>query len=153
MKMGYEVKIMIGEIGTSASKLLREKNPKVESDGEIWYPHAKDENGDFIKTGKNETYFMIAAEIDMCKIGSSHLFKALNKNTSDVSEYYWYGYDGNMRISEDRYGDKAEVATIEDCITALKKDVKESDYRRFEWALALLESMKDSEMKVLWFGH
>lgn len=150
--MGYEVKIMIGETGTSANKMLRESKLKIE-DGEAWYPYAKDDNGNFIKTDMVETYFMITAEINLCKIGDSHLFKSLKLNKDKLREYYWYGYDGNMRISEDRYGEKADLATIEDCITALKKDVKESDYRRFKWALSLLESMKDSNMKVLWFGY
>jgi len=151
--MGYEVKIMIGEVGMSANKMLREDKLKIESDGEAWYPYVRDEDDNFIKTDMIETYFMITAEIDLCKVGGSNLFKALKQNKDKLREYYWYGYDGNMRISEDRYGEKAELATIEDCIIALKKDVKESDYRRFKWALALLESMKDSEMKVLWFGH
>ncbi len=152
--MGYEVKIMIGEVGSPTDKLLREQKPKVEANGEVWHPYAKDADDNYVKTGKLETYFMIAVEIDMCKIGGSHLFKALNKNTSDINEYYWYGYDGNTRISEDRYGDKPEVTSILECITALKKDIKESEhYRRFDWALALLESMKDSDMQVLWFGH
>ena len=74
-----------------------------------------------------ETYFMITAESDLCKIGDSHLCKALKLNKDKLREYYWYGYDGNIRISEDRYEDKAELATIEDCITALKKDIKETN--------------------------
>lgn len=150
--MGYEIKIMIGEVGHPSNKILRESELKIE-DGEAWYPYVRDENNNFVKTDIIESYFMIAAEIDLCKIGDSHLCKALKLNNDKLREYYWYGYDGNMRISDDRYEDKPELATIEDCITALKKDIKESDYRRFQWALALLESMKDSNMKVLWFGH
>ncbi len=152
--MGYEVKIMIGDTGMTTRKMLREENAKVESNGEVWYPYIKDVEGNYIETDKLETFFMISAEIEVGKIGGSHLFKALKKNTSKTNEYYWYGYDGNMQISEDRYGDKPELTSIQDCIAALKKDIKEdSGYHRFNWALSLLESMKDSGMKVIWFGH
>lgn len=150
--MGYEVKILIGLPGMVSKKIERSTVGEIDGDS-VYYPYVKDGNGVLVKTDVDETYFMIAAEIDLCKVGDSNLFKALEVNKDKKREYYWYGMDGNVRISDDRYGDKPELASLEDCIEALKKDVAESDYRRFKWALALLESMKGSEMKVLWFGH
>jgi len=40
-------------------------------------------------------------------------------------------------------------------VEALKKDAKDDDYRRFKWALALLEAMKDDSerLSVLLYGH
>ena len=114
----------------------------------------KNEDGEFVYTDIEETYFQIYAEIDMCKIGSSHLMKVLTVNKDPLKEIYWFGYDGNTRIHEDRYGDKPNETSIDDCIEALKLDVQEDDYRRFKWALALLESMKEEkDLSVIWFGH
>lgn len=151
--MGYEVKLIIGYEGTTGDKFSRSSVPEVDGNS-LYYPYLKDENNDFIKTGIKETYFMVCATIDMCKIGNSHLYKALKVNHDKTHEWYWY--DGDKDVRDDCYGDKPLPATIDECIVALRMDVQNDDYRRFKWALSLLESMKKNEggdLKVLWYGH
>lgn len=154
--MGYEVKLLIGEVGTSGHKFKRSEQFEIDGDS-IYYPYIKDENGDLVKTGVKETYFMVAAQIDLCKPGyNSNILAALRKNEDPSHEYYYYGSDGNTRIVEDCYGDKSDIHSIDEIISALKKDIESDSYRRFKWALSLLESMKNNDggdFKVMWYGH
>jgi len=153
--MGYEIKLLIGRESRDPSrKPLKEKKPVIDGDY-LYYPPLKDNDGNIKYSDTFQLYFQVYATIDLCKIGDCNLSAVLKKNENDRLEHYHYGSDGNTEITEDRYGDKPQTASIADCIKALEKDVKESDYRRFKWALSLLKSMNDSsnDMKVLWFGH
>lgn len=99
-------------------------------------------------------FFMIYAQVDLSKTGSySHVSKlaAHHKGNPTV---YWY-FDGNTRETEDGYGDKPIPLPIGTVLEALQKDVKTDDYRRFKWAMALLEAMKDDkeQLSVLLYGH
>lgn len=151
--MGYEVKLIVGEQCHTTDKLKRSENGEIEGES-VYYPYERDENGEFIKTGIKHTYFMICAEIDLCKIGECNLSKALKVNHDKNHEWYWY--DGNIETSSDCYGDKPEPISIHDCITALELDSEGSDYRRFKWALGMLKAIRDNdghEMQVIWYGH
>ncbi|RJQ26747.1 hypothetical protein C4577_03065 [Candidatus Parcubacteria bacterium] len=62
------------------------------------------------------------------------------------------------QITEDCYGDWLGVIEIDDMIQALEEDLKgEEKYRRFQWALVLLKSIKETYpeggLKVITFGH
>ena len=150
--MGYEVKIIIGCLGTSGKKAAREEAPVIDCDT-LYYPYLRGEDGGVVYTNTIETYFMSYAEIDLCKIGDAEIGKVLTVNKGD-SEIYWYGADGNTRIHSDCYDDKPNVASVADCIKALEVDVKNDDYRQFKWALALLKSMKgENDVCVIWCGH
>ncbi|CAH9013223.1 hypothetical protein VP199E371_P0082 [Vibrio phage 199E37-1] len=154
--MGYEIKLIIGEVGTSGDKYKRSDVGEVDGNS-VYYPYLKDSLGNLIKTKVKETYFMVAAQVDLCKPGyNSSILNALRKNEDPNHEYYYYGYDGNTRVTEDCYGDKSDIHSIDEIINALRKDVEDSDYRRFKWALSLLESIKEnggSELKVMWYGY
>lgn len=154
--MGYEIKLIIGQIGTTGDKYMRSSEPEIDGQS-LYYPYEKDGKGSLIKTGTKETYFMVAAQIDLCKPGrGSKILESLRTNGDPNHEYYYYGSDGNTRITEDCYGDKSDVHSIDEIIDALKEDVENDSYRRFKWALSLLESIKKNEgadFKVMWYGH
>lgn len=102
-----------------------------------------------------ETYFDIYAEIDLCKCGYSSAINCVRKHAKK-KKVFWYGSDGNERVTEDRYGEYPTPVAIKTVIKALKKDCKKDEYRRFKWALALLEEMNKEEIEklsVLFFGH
>lgn len=152
--MGYETKLIIGVPSLEMDEYAMED--LIIEDGKAYRPYKKDSNGELIKTGRKEVYFQVMAMVDLCKCGySSHISKINWKNTRDDIVWYWYTEDGNTQIKEDRYGDASEPVDINIVIEALKKDVQDDDYRRFKWALALLESMKDDKegIKILFYGH
>lgn len=124
--MGYETKLIIGETS----------------------PYA-DKNG--------KQYFSVCGMIDLCKCGSdSEVSKIDWKNKTGRPVVYWYGYDGNKRVTKDWYDDMPRPVPILDVIRALEEDVQRDDYRRFRWALGMLRAMREnngSDLQVLFFGH
>ena len=103
-----------------------------------------------------DNYFMKYAEVDLCKIGFTSKINELGMfNTDETTSWYFYSTSGEHRITEDCYGSRFNPLPIHEYITKLKEDVENSDYRRFKWALALLEAMDtDSEPKyVIAYGH
>lgn len=60
-------------------------------------------------------------------------------------------------IYKDAYGDYLGVFEIDEFVTALKADLEIENYRRFQWALTLLlaiqESYKNGELRVITYGH
>lgn len=150
--MGYEIKLLIGR---SSSREDEHKLGEPELDGdEIYRPYLKDDAGDYIKTGRETTYFAIYATIDLCKCGyesNIHNIDHVNKDES----HFWHWYDGGSDVSKDCYGDEPKPIPISKVVDALKKDIQNDDYRRFKWALPLLEAMKDDPegLSVLFYGH
>jgi len=133
--MGYEVELLVGH-----------------------------DTGLSLREGDNEIFFMVDVALDMGKIYDSHLLNDLpwSNNTPNEKRWYWYAPtgDGDTTIKEDMYGDMPAPVPLTDVIAALEKDVEESDYRRFKWALSLFKEMQDSavdrpndEFTVLFFGH
>ena len=102
-----------------------------------------------------DNYFMKYAEVDLCKVA---WFNDLNDlethNLEEGTSWYFYSEDDNV-INEDDYGRKLTPLPLMYYITKLKESMEHSDYRRFKWALALLEAMDiDSEPKyVIAYGH
>lgn len=151
--MGYETKLLIGV----SSCLTEDENiygDLIIENGEAYRPMQKDDNGSFLTTGKKETWFQIMAAIDLCKCGSDSAIHKIDRVNSDES-HHWYWYDGNERITEDCYGDKPKPVPVSDVIAALRSDMKHENYRRFTWALALLETMENDPegLSVLLYGH
>ena len=100
-------------------------------------------------------YFMKYAEIDLCKIGFTSKITELDMfNTDETTSWYFYTND-DKRVTEDDYGCRIKPLPLHDFIIKLREDAENSDYRRFKWALALLEAMAtDSEPKyVIAYGH
>ena len=109
--------------------------------------------------GRNGTYFMIYAHIDMCVLGKSNLFTLPYKNNSPETEK-WFFYapygDGDTRITTDPYGKYPRPVPISDVIAAIEEDLLNSGYRRLTWALDLLKSMNENSseaLSVLLWGH
>ena len=136
--MGYETKLIIGRECSASDEYDYSTEPAR-------------------KTGKKETYFMSYAEIDLCKAGTNALSKAMCgfKNKDKNHHWYFYGHDGNTPIKEDKYGDKWIPQTIDSILEPMKIDYANGNYRRFKWAIALLESMKsdNEEIKVLIYSY
>ena len=148
--MGYETKLFIGKSSFTEDEIA--KGDMVISDGEAYKPYLKNDKGEFVKTGKVRTYFMVYAMIDLCKCGDGNLLNLDWKNKDESRIWYWY--DGDTERTEDCYGDNPKPVSLAAVIDALEKDNSER-YRRFDWALALLKSMVDDkdEIQVLLYGH
>ncbi len=150
--MGYETTLLIGRECTTSDEIKR--GPLVTEEGEAYRPYLKDEDGAFIKTGAKETYFMIYAEIDLCKCGYTSEISKIDKENTDKG-HHWIWASGGDERSEDLYGEKPKPVSFKAVIDALEKDYQDGEYRRFKWALALLNSMQDEseELSILMFGH
>ena len=152
--MGYETKLIIGMSSFTSDEF--ELDDLIIEDGEAYRPHKRDDSGEIIKTGRKETYFSVIATLDLCKCGyESNISKLDFKNTDENHQWYWY--DGEEKTTTDPYGDKPKPLPVSVVLAALKKDEKEDSYRRFKWAIALLESMRDDKesdrITVLFYGH
>jgi hypothetical protein len=158
--MGYEITLIVGKSSSVRGPERVDDLSKPFSDGS-GYEWKKDENGIPLTTGRQEIFFMTMAEINLCKIGSGHLsvlVDSTHKMGDKDSKNAWYIYgttDGNKSAKEDKYGDKLYPVPISDVLDALKADHASDNYRRFRWAIALLESMKDDpeKLEVIFWGH
>lgn len=151
--MGYETKLIIGTSSRNSEDEYVYGDFVIEN-GEPYRPFLKDDNGDVVKTGNRQTYFMVMATVDLCKCGHKSNIHKLDRVNKDES-HQWFWYEKNDIVVEDCYGDKMKPVPISDLIEALKLDIANDEYRRFKWALALLESMKgDREnITVMLYGH
>jgi hypothetical protein len=150
--MGYETKLIIGKVTQPTDQFKKAEKPIL--DGESFYfPYEKGEGGRPIKTGVKESWFWTYAEIDLCKCGGGEI-DSLPRNNKDEKNVHFI-IQGDQHIYEDRYGDKFLPLDINMVYEAIKKDSKKDEYRRFKWALSLLESMKDEKegLKVILFGY
>jgi hypothetical protein len=155
--MGYETKLIIGKRSTPVPELKKHKNLRLEQDKQSAYRPLVIRNGKVVRTKKTATYFNVYATVDLCKCGYSSNISKIDKKNLDKDNYIYF-YDGGMETNTDLYGEYMKPVPIKEVIEALRKDVFEDDYRRFKWALSLLESMEsmesDSEnIEVLFFGH
>lgn len=134
--MGYELEMHVGEISDGLGKV----------------------------TGGGK-YFMNVATIDLCKCGNSpigQLVAKAKKKTCKLPKVYWYGSNGDTRITEDRYNDALRALDPKRVLAAIRKGFEESKqeysdgYRRYAMAIALLESTIPrfgKNLKVAFFGH
>lgn len=157
--MGYEIKLYIGKVRLDHEEIARDMSKPYE-DGS-GFEYQKDKEGEYIKTGRIEKYFSIYAMVDLCRCdynGKTSALSAkshkLGNENKDKYFYYFYGSDGNTQV-EDRYGDYMHAMPIKDAIKALTADSQKDEYRRYKWAIALLNSMKDDQenLEVLFFGY
>lgn len=160
--MEYEIKMIIGRATDARPEIERDLSLKF-SDGS-GHPSKKDEEGQLVKTGRAERYFMVYAELDLCKLGyqDDALNRLIKKSHEDAKRFwskefcYFYGTDGNTEITEDCYGEHFWPVPIEDVLAAINESIDPKEpYRRLTWAKALLEVMaNDSEkLTVLFWGH
>lgn len=159
--MGYEITLIIGKTCLEGDELERDlEHPFADESG---HPYKKDANGDYVKTGRRESYFMQMAEVDLCKVGyQSDAFNRLVDKTHEAAKsgkakcvYFIYGADGNTRLEEDRYEMPLWPVAIADVLLALVPSHPKGSYRRTDWAIALLSAMADDPegLEVIFYGH
>jgi hypothetical protein len=118
-----------------------------------------------LQNEQGQHYFREDCSIDMSKCGESNVGSlASDYMTKGKAMLYWY--ENDKEVTEDACGDRPMPIPTRLVIEALRKDVKVLDhgdndrpYRRFEWALSLLEAIEkrdDGEKKefcVIFEGH
>lgn len=161
--MGYEIKMFIGKT-TSVLRPEREIDPdEPYSDGSVFAPK-KDADGKEILTGREEVWFKIMAEIDLCKLGyqDDALNRLITQSHADAKAdathvHYVFGLDGNKEFKKDRYGHKMHPVPVRTVLRAMEEShpASPNEYRRTKWAKALLASMGNDgeELEVLFWGH
>lgn len=159
--MGYEVKLLIGKPSLEREEIERDtEKPYDDGSG---YEHKKDATGNYVKTGRREHWFNVMAEIDLSKLGGRDdaLNRLISKTQAVAKEhikerfYYFYGTDGNAKITEDCYGAPLWPVPVHAVLDAMRSSHKPGEYRRTDWAMALLEAMKDDpeKLQVIFYGH
>jgi hypothetical protein len=102
--------------------------------------------------------------VELC--GVSNKFHGFRRELPDT-DVYLYRDNGEQKFTEDEYGEPMKMAKLEEAIIALRKAQVESiseegynrhyGYRRYAFALGLLESMvgteEGHEIVVLFYGH
>ena len=158
--MGYDTHIIIGRLDSHPLP-EREKNlnkPYADGSG---FETLLDEEGNEVFTGRVRFYFDTYAEMDLCKIYDSHLFKLHDryKRTPMLKKNGFvevYMKDGNTTFEEDAYGDRLVVVPFTEALEAAREDAEANrdDYRRYQWVKGLLESMNDSakELTCIFYG-
>lgn len=160
--MGYEIKLIIGKSTAGRPEIARDMN-KPYSDGS-GFEYKKDKKGNDVLTGKIEHYFSVYAELDLCKIGyADNALNRLNTKSHDPKRrskhvYYFYGTtEGNKDARKDNYDAPLFPVSLKQVLKSIKEvqQAESEPYRRFTWAIALLESMaQDGEdLEVLFWGH
>lgn len=130
--MGYEVKIIIG-------------NASIDPDG-----------GD-------AHYFSTISTFDLCKVdlkASCYMKDNANiilmENGIIKKGIPIYLYEGDNKITEDRYGDRLYAIPPDVLLEELKEKRDKDGYRRYPPAIALIESISEfwgEEFQVVLYGH
>ena len=107
---------------------------------------------------KSEVYCNIICMVELCKAGNGKFEELRCRKSKEMKDKeitpYFYGTDGNTRITEDEYGDKMVLMNPKEVLKALEEDNKEP-YRRFDLAIAALKAAIpnfDKELMVLTYG-
>lgn len=128
--MGYEVKVLVGK------------------------------STNFLQREEKTNWFQIMGMVDLCKPGHgsgiSKLCQSieLDKVAQKVYLYAPMG-DGDTTVEEDCYGVKLKTIPLEIVLDALYADQENDPYRRFKWAIALLEAMQDDleNLEIVLYGY
>lgn len=128
--MGYEVKVLVGK------------------------------STNFLQRKEKTNWFQIMGMVDLCKPGHdsgiSKLCQSieLDKVAQKVYLYAPMG-DGDTTVGEDCYGVKLKTIPLEIVLDALYADQENDTYRRFKWAIALLEAMQDDleNLEIVLYGY
>lgn len=134
---------------------------------ELYMKVGKAPETDFLRSKKGQSCFSEECVIDLCKCGGdSNVGKLAGDYMISKGKALLYWFENDKMVTEDAYGDKPTPIPTKEVIEALRKDVLVLDYgdndrpyRRFEWALALLEAIdkrdngKKKEFCVIFNGH
>lgn len=128
--MGYEVQMLVGKV---------HENMK-----------------GFTDDTKDKPWFNIYATVDLCKPGAAEILKLKENTKADPVYVFAIMGDGDTPVVDDRYGVPIIPIPIQDVLEALHTDQRNDYYRRFGWAIALLESMVQEEggqLSVAFWGY
>lgn len=157
--MGYEIKMIFGRAGTPSEEFERDlERPYEDGSG---FEYKKDARGNPVKTGRTEIWFNRYGQLDLCKLGSqddslNRLIRESFKRAKQNDATVYFFYEGNKQVKEDCYGAKMWPISAKEVLEAVNLLPPESmEYRRLQWAKALLESItKDFEdIQCLFYGH
>lgn len=121
--MGYEVQMLVGVVHENMKGYTEET--------------------------KDKGWFQIYAAVDLCKPGPTKILELKDAAKADPVYVYAIMGDGDTMTIEDRYGAPVVPMPIRDVLEALHTDQRNEHYRRFSWAIALLESMVNEEQGQL----
>lgn len=159
-KMGYEIKLYIGE------SISHMKSNYSKLDGKWIQAYKDEETGSYrgYLNGEDEVslpdptheaqYLMEIASLDICKTGyESNIMKLMTRKTGIKSYGYFTGPDGGDVV--DCYDDFLLAYPINDVLLALTKDRDSDTYRRFNIAVDILTSIKKEfkDAHVVLYGH
>ena len=153
--MGYETRLLIG-LSTAACKGAKKGDYFLDENNDLDRKYMRDEDGELVCTDGTESYFMAYATIDLCKVGCL-LPDELRFNTApDKHVNYWY--EGGKQCMQDSYEEYPAVVKLNVVLSAIREQQAlngDEPYRRFDWAISLLESMSKGkeELEVLLVGH
>lgn len=111
------------------------------------------------------SYVSVIAMFDLCKMGSGGPFAEMRRRHPAPAEpaFFFYGTDGDTRITGDPYGDNLQPLPLDEVVDALKAEIALGDscgdvYRRLMPAYALFAAMLHnraqwSDVVVLHYGH
>jgi len=106
--------------------------------------------------GCKEVYFSIYATIDLCKLGNSSIHELATENQTPEDKL-WFFYEGETKVTTDRYGVHMKPVPIAQVRAALEDDLAAHGYyRRLHWAIGLLKAMEENnaeDLQVLSFGY
>jgi hypothetical protein len=102
---------------------------------------------------------LVHAMVDLCKTGPGKVYDLDHESTTDP--VYFYGHDGNTRISVDDYDNPLRMHDAKTVLNALYHDNSTSMienggyYRCFNAAIALIKAMMADfpELYVVFFAH
>jgi len=109
---------------------------------------------------EGRTYLFEVARVDLSKAGyTTQTGQVLDQARQEATEtFFWYGDDGNGRVTEDAYGDPLTPVPWDALVSAMRADQQREPYRRFTVALSLLTGFKpdewwDQHPVVVQYGH
>ncbi len=117
--MGYEVQMLVGKV---------HENMK-----------------GFTDDTKDKSWFSIYATVDLCKPGPAKILELNDQAKAGTVYIFAVMGDGDTPVVDDRYGSPIVPIPIQDVLEALYIDQRTDYYRRFRWAIRLLEAMLDEE--------
>ena len=104
------------------------------------------------KSNQDDEYGLKVAMFDLCRV--PHCYEKF-KEYPETSLHVYLDC-GDIRTTEDRYGEPIREIPLKDAIEIIESDVVDKDYRRYAPCLALMKAFDDrweGELVVLHYGY